>query len=495
MTSSTHSSDKHSPHTSPRFSRRSTTPSLMAVQNDLYAGHIPTLSLAAQQQQQQQQASATANYISAASVLTGVSGGGGHQPSPSAPPMNVVNGSNQHQQQQLITTTITSSSSNVVMPSQKSTNRMSAPLMGTNAVIVGGYGSKISSKTDSTNDNSSSSYAILQNLQESPGIISKEAQKREANSAAIASATSTVSTPSSSSVAPPLPPRKSSPGAENSITSPTNGHANNGGVGGGAVQKISLPQTSKSVDNIAATLGDICVPKTTAPPIPPHNTTSSHVDTLVEELRTQRITNTVVAVTTSNNTTASSNNTSNVTTLLDDDIVGPAETIMGVIDTRPLEVRSAAAAASANYTQLQLCTTTTTTSSSMMVVVNSSNCNARNDSKVANNERSSSATISETPKLATNQHQHQQQHQHHHQHQYQHQHQQPSQPLLYENISINQKVGDCTVPYENINLEYIARLMNEGYSKENAITALGISRNNIEMACDILREFVAKNSV
>lgn len=493
MTSSTHSSDKHSPHTSPRFSRRSTTPSLMAVQNDLYAGHIPTLSLAAQQQQQQQ-ASATANYISAASVLTGVSGGGGHQPSPSAPPMNVVNGSNQHQQQ-LITTTITSSSSNVVMPSQKSTNRMSAPLMGTNAVIVGGYGSKISSKTDSTNDNSSSSYAILQNLQESPGIISKEAQKREANSVAIASATSTVSTPSSSSssVAPPLPPRKSSPGAENSITSPTNGHANNGGVGGGgggAVQKISLPQTSKSVDNIAATLGDICVPKTTAPPIPPHNTTSSHVDTLVEELRTQRLTNTVVALATANNTTASSN-TSNVTTLLDDDIVGPAETIMGVIDTRPLEVRSAAAAASANYTQLQLCTTTTTTSSSMMVVVNSSNCNARSDSKVANNERSSSATISETPKLATNQHQ--QQHQHHHQHQ--HQHQQPSQPLLYENISINQKVGDCTVPYENINLEYIARLMNEGYSKENAITALGISRNNIEMACDILREFVAKNSV
>uniref|UniRef100_A0A182SAQ4 UBA domain-containing protein n=1 Tax=Anopheles maculatus TaxID=74869 RepID=A0A182SAQ4_9DIPT len=49
------------------------------------------------------------------------------------------------------------------------------------------------------------------------------------------------------------------------------------------------------------------------------------------------------------------------------------------------------------------------------------------------------------------------------------------------------------VPYENINLEYIARLMQEGYSKENVITALGISRNNIEMACDILHEFVSKS--
>lgn len=63
------------------------------------------------------------------------------------------------------------------------------------------------------------------------------------------------------------------------------------------------------------------------------------------------------------------------------------------------------------------------------------------------------------------------------------------QPLLYENITIK----DCNVPYENINLEYIARLMSEGYSKENVITALGISRNNIEMACDILHEFVSKS--
>lgn len=71
-------------------------------------------------------------------------------------------------------------------------------------------------------------------------------------------------------------------------------------------------------------------------------------------------------------------------------------------------------------------------------------------------------------------------------------HSQPSNgPLLYENVTINSK--DCNVPYENINLEYIAQLMDEGYSKENVITALGISRNNIEMACDILHEFVSKS--
>lgn len=46
------------------------------------------------------------------------------------------------------------------------------------------------------------------------------------------------------------------------------------------------------------------------------------------------------------------------------------------------------------------------------------------------------------------------------------------------------------VSYENINLEYINRLMNEGYSKENVVAALGISRNNFEMACDILHQFV-----
>ncbi|XP_061391036.1 mucin-5AC-like [Musca vetustissima] len=493
MTSSTHSSDKHSPHTSPRFSRRSTTPSLMAVQNDLYAGHIPTLSLAGQPQQQQQQA-ATANYISAASVLSsggGVGGGMVHQPPPSAPPMNVVNGGSTVQLQAATAPPTANNSSTpqssssaatvVVVASQKSTNRMSAPLMGTNSVIVTGYGNKIGNKTDICNDNSNSSYAILQNLQESQAIVSKEAQKREATCVALAA---TGSAPSS---APPLPPRKSSPGADNvNVTSPTNGPMN----GGGAMQKIVMPQTSKSVDNIAATLGEICVPKTTAPPIPPHN--SSHVDSLVDEMRAQRLTTTATSL------VATTLATTTTTNLLDDDIVGPAETIMGVIDTRPLEARSTIIG---NYTHL--CSNTTTGSNNTITTLASSsstssssntNCNnnLRNDLKITSNETTTTAAATPNNRTIANLQQQQ-----HHPHNNHHQQQHHQQPLLYENISINQKVvvGDCTVPYENINLEYIARLMNEGYSKENAITALGISRNNIEMACDILREFVAKNSV
>lgn len=51
--------------------------------------------------------------------------------------------------------------------------------------------------------------------------------------------------------------------------------------------------------------------------------------------------------------------------------------------------------------------------------------------------------------------------------------------------------SSSNVSYENINLEYINRLMKEGYSKENVMAALCISRNNYEMACDILHEFVS----
>lgn len=77
---------------------------------------------------------------------------------------------------------------------------------------------------------------------------------------------------------------------------------------------------------------------------------------------------------------------------------------------------------------------------------------------------------------------------------------------LYENVKLksggnlislnninNNSSGNANVPYENINLEYINRLMKEGYSKENVVAALGISRNNFEMACDILHEFVSTN--
>lgn len=83
----------------------------------------------------------------------------------------------------------------------------------------------------------------------------------------------------------------------------------------------------------------------------------------------------------------------------------------------------------------------------------------------------------------------------------------PSSKELYENVNlkagasgnliqlnnINNNSNSSNVPYENINLEYINRLMNEGYSKERVVTALGISRNNFEMAFDILHEFASTN--
>ncbi|XP_063630613.1 E3 ubiquitin-protein ligase CBL [Cydia splendana] len=50
------------------------------------------------------------------------------------------------------------------------------------------------------------------------------------------------------------------------------------------------------------------------------------------------------------------------------------------------------------------------------------------------------------------------------------------------------------VSYENINLDYIARLVGEGYPKDIVVRALGITRNDLEMACDILHEFGSKVS-
>ncbi|XP_019879098.2 E3 ubiquitin-protein ligase CBL-B-like [Aethina tumida] len=51
---------------------------------------------------------------------------------------------------------------------------------------------------------------------------------------------------------------------------------------------------------------------------------------------------------------------------------------------------------------------------------------------------------------------------------------------------------EATVSYENLNMDYIKKLVGEGYSKDSVIKALGITRNNIDMACDILHEFGTK---
>ncbi|KAH8302097.1 hypothetical protein KR044_002770 [Drosophila immigrans] len=423
LSTSASSTEKHSPHTSPRLGRRSTTPSLMAVQNDLYAGGAPALSLPSTS------SSCNGGGNNGSSTITANS-----TPQPSAPPAAAVisNGSG----------------SGSGSSTQKSTNRMSAPLIGS-SVINSTYGQKLPSKTDNGNSSdaaSISSYAILQNLQDAIGSGSSSGSSCSSSS----SSAVTVVAAAVAAVAPPLPPRKS-PGVET------------------PVKPNGQPASSKSIDNIQCSLDNV-PPQTTAPPIPPH--VSNSVDTLAEDLmRQQRI---------------SSSTTSPVLSLLDELVeVGPAETISGVIDTRPLEARGNSSSsnnsssgssssnnnsssssnnsssssasqdvASSHYTQL--CTTTTSAAALAAAAA------------LANGKKAATTLKQPTPAAS-------------------------HQPLLYANVTINQK--DCgSVPYENINLEYIARLMNAGYSKENAITALGISRNNIEMAGDILREFVSKNS-
>ncbi|XP_008210674.1 E3 ubiquitin-protein ligase CBL-B isoform X2 [Nasonia vitripennis] len=51
-----------------------------------------------------------------------------------------------------------------------------------------------------------------------------------------------------------------------------------------------------------------------------------------------------------------------------------------------------------------------------------------------------------------------------------------------------------TAAYENINVEHISRLMALGFAQDAVIRALGITRNDLEMACDILHEFAQKSS-
>lgn len=48
---------------------------------------------------------------------------------------------------------------------------------------------------------------------------------------------------------------------------------------------------------------------------------------------------------------------------------------------------------------------------------------------------------------------------------------------------------DSSVSYENLHMDYIAQLCSEGFSQSQVIRTLGITRNDIAMARDILQEF------
>lgn len=70
---------------------------------------------------------------------------------------------------------------------------------------------------------------------------------------------------------------------------------------------------------------------------------------------------------------------------------------------------------------------------------------------------------------------------------------------IYENIELKSTKynpllnKNTSVCYENLNMDYIKKLVNEGYSQDAVIKALGITRNNVDMACDILHEFGTKH--
>lgn len=365
------------------------------------------------------------------------------------------------------------------------------------------------------------------------------------------------------STAPPLPPRKTT------TSTTTSSSASNADTS--AVNRMLKPQNncvtsasslvnltnnanlsaslSKSTENL--TCGEFEVPKTIAPPVPKHNVCIVKTDELDENLKRIHLTN--------------------ADDQCDKVIVGPAETITGIIDTRPLEARKPI------YTTMNLTTSSSSGTIDGKIIAEqietkliksntnyhelprSSNLNNSNATNCANNLYHLKMSRSDEQPQQQQQQIQQLRHQSYPNHFQSGQsggggsgggsgstsNQQPSKsqttsslsqnqhrthgmstnsnngtrtnhnsgngsnsidngsgggggggssvggvtPLLYENISIK----DCNVPYENINLEYIARLMNEGYSKENVITALGISRNNIEMACDILHEFVSKS--
>jgi E3 ubiquitin-protein ligase CBL len=70
--------------------------------------------------------------------------------------------------------------------------------------------------------------------------------------------------------------------------------------------------------------------------------------------------------------------------------------------------------------------------------------------------------------------------------------------LIFFREGIKHQASAENVSYENLHLkpdsEHVSRLISEGYTEEAVIRALGISKNNLSMACDILHEFATKQA-
>lgn len=289
-------------------------------------------------------------------------------------------------------------------------------------------------------------------------------------------------------MAPPLPPRKGT-----QVKVDGNGTPQRTPVSRSSTKAVpavdssqALPQ-SRSTEEVTVipSCTEFEVPRTVAPPVPKHQTP---LTSLVYEMKRANIV-----------TPPPSDSPD------DGVIVGPAETISGLIDTRPLEARKpiiiknpmpSPTEQQESHKEGVIIERCATNGGNNLYQLKTTNFSSSSASSPLSHARHQSLSTPFTgvsvPKSVTTP-------------QFSQERVVPDgaegvleagemagkQPLLYENVSINNK--DCNVPYENINLEYISRLVSEGYSKENAITALGISRNNIEMACDILHEFVSKS--
>lgn len=346
------------------------------------------------------------------------------------------------------------------------------------------------------------------------GATARSVMSNSSSNASVVSKSSTKNAPSGEDSlkelkAPPLPPRKASNNNNNS-SNETNG-------------------LNHSSENITV-LCEFDVPRTTAPPIPKHQTpppitSRSSIDQLTHEFQQ------LAPPPLPNHHTINDQDVETV-------IVGPAETISGIIDTRPISHRKPISACSGNEQQQltnNLYHIKNATSSPTMHVRNAS-LPVNNTAILTPSGRSIVHTSETLPKPAQPIpkppcdlppeiiRQSSQQRTSERPNSTPHSISTGSDHFLYENMTLNSSnsttstplgnsvnttttmkttatvqtptttttntLSDATsvcsvntnhltgkdcdnVPYENINLDYITRLMNEGYSKEHVITALG----------------------
>lgn len=493
--------EKPSPHSSPRLSRRSQTPSFgslsssVSQQSDIYTAQLPPSATATQQHH--------------------------HHQLPSAPSMQSITGT-----QFTASSSVTTATANSFNGSSCNSNNNSSNSISSN---------KIPTATSSSGKSSASSASQPNRMSAPTGGSSGNSAPQPINKV-LNKALSADLHDLHDQIAPPLPPRKSSPSLENAVNRqlkpqvapepPQHQQSSTTHVSSSlcnlSANGATAAALSRSSENI--TFCEFDVPKSVAPPIPKHNVVSPPLPIKMGHNNNNNHSTAIVSC-------SSIETAADELQILDlgvDDmdkvIVGPAETISGIIDTRPIEHRhpSATIMTSVSLDKDNGSHTTDNTNNVYHLKTNAQN-HIRHQSfpnsnsasilplsAVSGNGAVNVANLLNRPlpsKSATTPH-------------FgvdglggtsvaavtSSRRSDPNgscnlsggssicgsviNPLLYENVTINNQ--DCNVPYENINLEYIARLMKEGYSKENVVSALGISRNNIEMACDILHEFVSK---